>query len=174
MQEIKCGVPALNTEEYLGALIALAQAKEPTLFALQAKLPTQGRSDIPLAATAGMSVILKAYAAGGENELHAHLHEDHLFLVMQGTAEFFGSGNRSLGVLQHYQGILIPKGAYYRFEAGPGKSLVMLRIGAVPMLPDAAAAFARVDTKGRDMDGYSAENKEVPVLYEQEKWFPPR
>ncbi len=171
MPEIKLGTPAVNTEEYLQALVDLSQSEEPTVFTMTAKLPTQGRSDIPLGATGNMSVILKAYASGGENALHAHVREDHTFIILQGRATFYGIGNRTLAVLGRYQGILLPKGAYYRFEAGIEEQLVMLRVGAAEMFPDPVAAFARVDLDGNDLDGYAAENKEEPVRYDQEKWF---
>ena len=43
-----------------------------------------------LAATRNMTVVLKTYAAGGENGLHAHTNEDHVFLILEGGATFYG------------------------------------------------------------------------------------
>src|SRR5262249_16293331 len=125
-------------------------------------------------ATDRMSVILKAYASGGENALHAHLNEDHAFFVLQGEATFYGENNRRLATLKKFQGILLPREALYRFEAGEGEPLVMLRVGTADLHPDPAQAFARVDEQGRDMDGYSTENKHVELRYDQEIWFPPK
>jgi hypothetical protein len=52
---------------------------KPTFFKLEAQLPKQGRTDAPLAASDKMWVVLKTYAADGENGLHAHPNEDHTF-----------------------------------------------------------------------------------------------
>ena len=52
---------------------------KPTFFTLEAQLPKQGRTDTPLAASDKMWVVLKTYAADGENGLHAHPNEDHTF-----------------------------------------------------------------------------------------------
>ena len=63
---------------------------KPAFFKLEAQLPQQGRTDTPLAASDKMWVVLKTYAADGENGLHAHPNEDHTFVVLQGEATFFG------------------------------------------------------------------------------------
>lgn len=172
MQDIALGQPALSMAEYVGALVTLAENKQLAPFRLTARLPTQGRADIPLAATDKLSVVLKAYASGGENALHAHVDEDHCFIVLQGSATFYGEGNRLVGTLEPFQGIMVPRGALYRFEAGTEESLVMLRVGTVDLFPDPVAAYARVDESGMDMDAYSAENKEVELRYDDERWFP--
>ena len=75
---------------------ALAKNTKPTLFKLKAQLLDQGRTDTVLAATDAMSVRLKVYAEGGENELHAHPHEDHFFVVLAGAAEFHGPGDETV------------------------------------------------------------------------------
>jgi quercetin dioxygenase-like cupin family protein len=61
---------------------------KPSFFKLEAQLPKQGRTDTPLAASEKMWVVLKTYAADGENGLHAHPNEDHTFVVLQGEATF--------------------------------------------------------------------------------------
>jgi mannose-6-phosphate isomerase-like protein (cupin superfamily) len=63
---------------------------KPAFFKLEAQLPQQGRTDTPLAASDKMGVVLKTYAADGENGLHAHPNEDHTFVVLQGEATFYG------------------------------------------------------------------------------------
>src|SRR5215469_14314881 len=42
----------------------------PSFFKLEAQLPQQGRTDTPLATSGKMWVLLKTYAADGENGLH--------------------------------------------------------------------------------------------------------
>jgi mannose-6-phosphate isomerase-like protein (cupin superfamily) len=160
--------PALNVEEYADRLKELAQESEPTLFALRAKLPTQGRADMPLAATETMSVILKAYASGGENEVHAHPYEDHTFIVLQGRARFFNH-EKELGTLERNQGIMLPRGAYYMFEAGTEEPLVMLRVGATTEA--GRDPNDRIDVDGAYFDAFTVENKEVELLYDNNAVF---
>ena len=88
----------------------------------------QGTSYDPLATAENLWVNIKCYASGGENALHAHEGEDHAFILLQGKATFtFGDG-RVETVGQH-QGVMIPKGVKYKFEADETENLVMLRVG---------------------------------------------
>ena len=43
-----------------------------------------------MAASDKMWVVLKIYAADGENGLHPHPNEDHTLVVLQGEAKFYG------------------------------------------------------------------------------------
>ena len=47
-----------------------------------------------MAASDKMWVVLKIYAADGENGLHPHPNEDHTFVVLQGEAKFYGRTTR--------------------------------------------------------------------------------
>ncbi len=171
MADIEIRKPSANMDDYLTSLVKLARCRSASTFKLRVNLPRQGRADVPIAATEHMSVVLKAYASGGENALHAHINEDHIFVVLQGTACFYGIDDQRLGELSQYEGIMLPRGTYYRFEAGDTKTLVMLRVGTAHLQPDPAEAFARVDTDGRDMDAYSRENKEIELI-QSDHWFP--
>ena len=92
---------------------------KPTMFRLHAQLLDQGRSNTVLAETDNMWATLKVYASGGENGLHTHPHEDHMFVVMQGSARFFGP-NEETADLVKYQGIMLPAGeAAARAEEAP-------------------------------------------------------
>lgn len=71
---------------------------------------------------------LKIYANGGENGLHAHVDEDHAFVVLQGQATFSDGDSNALAI-NRYEGVLVPKGALYRFESTGEENLVLLRIG---------------------------------------------
>ena len=62
---------------------------------MEAQLPQQGRTDTALAASEKMWVVLKTYAAHGENGLHAHPNEDHTFVVLQGEATFYGPNDET-------------------------------------------------------------------------------
>ncbi len=157
--------PVRSALEHRERLAALAQETEPTVFTMRAQLPTQGRTDTPLAATEQFTVVLKTYASGGENTLHAHPHEDHTFVVMQGAARFHGKDG-VIETLKKNQGILIPAEALYWFEAVSDEQLVMLRVGT--RLSGTDDGQARVSSSGKDMDPFTAENKQVDLVLSDE------
>lgn len=159
---------ANSTAEMRASIAAQAGAAGPSFFHLRAQLPRQGRTDTPMAATDRMWVVLKTYAADGENELHAHPNEDHVFLVLQGEADFHGPKGEHRRV-RKYDGVLIPRGTFYWFRAVGEEPLVMARVGAV--VNPAADALARIDQDGRPMDGYSATNKQVEPILAEGLWF---
>jgi mannose-6-phosphate isomerase-like protein (cupin superfamily) len=91
-------------------------------------LLAEGASFDALASTDNLWLSVKVYSSGGENALHAHAVEDHAFVVLKGRATFhFGDGSSCDAV--QYEGVLIPKGSLYRFDAGEDENLVLLRIG---------------------------------------------
>lgn len=159
--------PAASTAQWRQQMRDKAAVGGPSFLRLQAQLPLQGRTNIVLGATALMSVVLKTYASGGENELHAHPHEDHLFVVLQGSANFQGPQGEAR-VVGRNECVLLPRGTLYRFHVTGSEPLVMLRVGSVADPAD--DPLARVDPEGRPFDGYSGANHEVlPVLGEH--WF---
>ena len=145
-----------------------AQVKRgiPTFFKLEAQLPIQGRTNIPLAASESMWVVLKTYATGGENELHAHPHEDHTFVILQGAAKFYGP-NTEERIAHAGEGVLLPHGTFYWFHVTSTEPLVMLRIGAAAGEGD---RFGRVDIHGGVMQGDDPANKQVPLVL-SDHWY---
>jgi len=136
--------------------MAVETKVQPQLFRLRTQLMAQGRLDTNLAATDEMTVRMKCYAQGGENELHTHVAEDHMFVVLDGQARFFGQDGE-IGVLGPKEGILLPAGAYYRFESCGDRQLVMLRVGNGHGAP-------RINIHGQPMAGDSPENRtETPI-----------
>jgi mannose-6-phosphate isomerase-like protein (cupin superfamily) len=146
----------------------LAQTSGPSFFHLRARLPKQGRTNQVLGASKCMTVVLKTYASGGENELHAHANEDHLFVILQGRAVFHGPRGETREVARN-DCVLIPTGALYWFVSSGDEPLVMLRIGAV--VDSSKDVMARVDAQGQPFDGYSAENKELPLVLDEHRVF---
>ena len=118
---------------------------KPAFFKLEAQLPKQGRTDTPLAASDKMWVVLKTYAADGENGLHAHPNEDHTFVVMQGAATFYGPNNETRTISKN-EGVLLPHGTFYWFKATSEEPLVMVRIGAAAF--DAVDRHCRINPDG--------------------------
>lgn len=136
--------------------------KSPQLFRLKTQLLSKGRSDQLLAGTDLMSIRIKCYAQGGENALHAHTAEAHAFIVLDGAAKFFGKDGET-SVLTKNQGILLPKGSYYKFESCGDGPLVLLRVGAQKDRPK----VGRINPHGKPLPGGSPENKyEDGVLIE--------
>ena len=157
-----------STEERRKATERLPTKATPTFVHMQAQLPVQGRVDQMLAASSHMSVILKTYASGGENALHAHPNEDHVFLILQGGATFYGPRGETRKVAKN-DCVLIPSGALYWFAADEGgEALVMARIGAT--VDASKDVLARVDQDGAPCDAGSEANKEVPLILGND-WF---
>jgi quercetin dioxygenase-like cupin family protein len=149
-----------------------AQVKDgnkPSFFKLKAQLPKRGRTNVPLAASKNMWVVLKTYAQDGENELHAHPREDHTFLVLQGRASFRGPKGEEKAIGK-YEGVLLPRGTFYWFKAVGDEPLVMVRIGCASAETAPGFHRGRINIDGKPMAGDSAENKTVkPVMTDQ--WF---
>lgn len=137
------------------------------LFKLVAPLLDQGRSNTPLANTSNMWATLKVYASGGENGLHTHPNEDHMFIVMQGRARYYGPDG-VIGERGPLEGIMLPAGAYYWFEAIASEPLVLLRVGARAGAQDPGG---RLNIKGEAMPGDSKENKRTEVKVREGAFF---
>jgi mannose-6-phosphate isomerase-like protein (cupin superfamily) len=88
-----------------------------------------GRVNIDLAKEDVLWLSLKVNAEGGENAVHAHSREEHAFIVLEGEVTFFDKDGEGT-VLHKYEGIMIPKGAYYRYLNTGGENLFLLRVGA--------------------------------------------
>jgi mannose-6-phosphate isomerase-like protein (cupin superfamily) len=135
---------------------------KPELYRLRTPLMKQGRLDTVLSHTDHMQVRIKCYAQGGENEFHAHAAEDHTFVVLQGQARFWNPEGE-IGVLGRNEGIMLPRGAFYRFETCGDEPLVLLRVGA----KTGDADVPRFTVDGRPIPGHSAENRTVePIVQE--------
>lgn len=139
-----------------------------SFYKVCAQLLHQGRTDTVLAATDTLQLRLKVYASGGENGLHAHASEDHSFLVLQGRARFYDKDDHHTDI-GRYEGIMIPAGAYYRFEAISSEELILYRVGAKTGKSPGGAP--RVNASGGAMPGNSKENKRVPVIYKEGQFF---
>ncbi len=84
------------------------------VFSLKTPYMQQGRVTQLVAETPNLWIHTKVNAEGGENEIHKHLNEDHAFIVLEGQMSVFDEKGNEMEVKQH-QGVMIPKGAYYRY-----------------------------------------------------------
>lgn len=153
--------PVANYPQLIEQQIAMARSTSPAAFCVRAQMLSAGRSETVLAASPQLTLRLKVYASGGENTLHAHANEDHLFIVLQGTAEF-SDAHGSLGFFGANEGVLLPRGSVYRFMVSSTEPLVMLRVGS----PNEAALGmeGRVDTLGAAFDPAAQANMEPQFM----------
>ena len=160
--------PPANSEERISRQKDMAENSTPTVFQVKGPLLKQGRTTTPLAATEDLTIQLKIYASGGENELHAHPDEDHSFIVLQGTVRFYDQDGE-MGNLGPNEGIMLPRGCFYWFNATSEEPLVMIRVGT----PEAAKHKkpTRINIDGGPLPGGSIENKSVPVIYSEGEYF---
>ena len=160
--------PALTQKEMSDQLTTLSDKKTPHVFSLKGQLLDQGRTDSVLAATDNLTIRLKIYASGGENELHAHTSEDHSFMILQGSARFFGPDDEQIELGQ-YEGIMLPHGNLYKFFATSEEPLVMIRVGNpnIKIQPKPT----RIGKDGKELRGDSKENKTVPVVFKEGEFF---
>jgi len=159
--------PSVTFEEIVLAQLERAKNTQPAAFKVRAALLDQGRTDTVLAATNDLTVRLKVYASGGENELHAHANEDHVFILLQGQADFFNQDGL-MARLGKNEGLMIPRNALYKFFTTSEEPLVMLRIGSPN---DAAALHGRINKNGAFAHGDAKENKTVAVKFRPNSFF---
>jgi len=127
----------------------------------------------------------KVYSAGGENALHSHDIEDHLFFILQGKATFhFGDGSTTEAGT--FEGVMVPRGTRYRFHAHEELgNLVMLRVGAAPVkdssdlhpkfaIPNEALR-SRADSQGQYAAGDAPKNGTAsqPTVFKAGAFFAP-
>lgn len=125
-----------------------------------------GRTDTVVAKSDDMSARVKVYAEGGENATHTHLNEDHIFFVLQGQATFFLGRNADEQVkVNPMSGILLPKGAYYRFQSSGDENLVLFRVGSF------VGDSERVGPSGAPLPSRSNENNHVVGVPVEGKFF---
>ena len=104
-----------------------------------------------------------------KNELHAHPTEDHVFVILQGSARFYGPDGETQDVARN-QGFMMPKGVLYRFNAtSTDECLVMLRVGTPNFQKQ--DKDDRLGQDGQSLVGDSKENKQVPVIFKDGIFF---
>jgi mannose-6-phosphate isomerase-like protein (cupin superfamily) len=119
-----------ETEELRKRREAVIAASAPAhKFKLRTQLLKEGRTTDLISSTDNMRVHVKVYASGGENGLHNHTDEDHFHLVLQGSALFYGPRGEEVHC-GPWEGLMLPAGSFYRFNATSDEPLVLLRVGA--------------------------------------------
>lgn len=131
----------------------------PTPVSLKTGLLSKGMTVNRLCGGENSSVRVHCYSVGmGEKHgLHAHTEEEHLFVVLHGSA-VFSDLNGKLPTLQKNTGLWIPKGCFYEFFNPGPEPLVVLRFGAKQKGADESA---RIDPEGAPILGRSSQNPEL-------------
>ncbi|MBL23946.1 MAG: cupin [Rhodospirillaceae bacterium] len=155
-------------EQRMGKKSPLGGPGRPIIFKMKAQLLDDGRSIVPLAETENMWSWIKVYASGGENTLHAHTKEDHMFVILSGEAIFFGP-NGEEAKLGRNDGIMLPADTFYRFNACSEEPLVLLRVGSKAGDPEHPES--RVGIDGGPLPGGSKKNKWKPPVYREGAYY---
>lgn len=87
-----------------------------------------GRKSFLLALSPNVVSTVQVFEKGVRNQLHVHLTEDGYWLVLGGRARFHGEGGTVIAELGKYEGLLIPAGTRYWFEAISEEPLEILRV----------------------------------------------
>lgn len=147
------------------ALKAL-RAIRPALLDLKIPLLAAGMSRDLLCQGENSTFRIHCYSSGmGEaHGFHAHVEEEHLFIVLQGQA-IFSSLDGRLPPIEKNKGIWLPKGCFYEFINPGPDPLVVLRFGAHA---SGSQVSRRLDPEGEPIKGRSSANPELakPKLLE--------
>jgi mannose-6-phosphate isomerase-like protein (cupin superfamily) len=140
------------------------------LFSLKTPYMEQGRVTQLVAETPSMWIHTKVNAEGGENEIHKHLDEDHAFIVLEGQMSVFDEKGGEIEVKQ-YQGVMIPKGAYYRYHNTGDSNLVVIRVGAGVKGQQQGGQEMRLGADGKPLVSGTPENRNKPPIEMVGKFF---
>jgi mannose-6-phosphate isomerase-like protein (cupin superfamily) len=130
----------------------------PSLLSLKIPLLSMGMSKDLLCRGENSTFRIHCYSTGmGEKHgLHAHVEEEHVFVVLHGCAHFSDLDGK-LPVIGANEGIWIPKGCFYEFINPGPDPLVVLRFGA---LQEGANESKRIDPKGEKILGRASQDPE--------------
>jgi mannose-6-phosphate isomerase-like protein (cupin superfamily) len=142
-------------------------AVAPQIINLRTQLVSQGFTRILLAETDNSTFRIHCYGPkSGENGLHAHVDEDHVFVVLQGEAQFYDV-NGPLPVLRKHQALMLPKGCFYSFSNDAEEPLVMLRFGAM----EKNWKGGRLDPEGKPIPGRGNVPGAKPAVFIENAFF---
>ncbi|HVB05540.1 MAG TPA: cupin domain-containing protein [Acidimicrobiales bacterium] len=107
--------------------------------------PGQRGVEFELPGTEELTARVKVYIEGGENEMHSHPLEDHIFACLAGTATFHIERDDNTCEVSANEAVLLPRGTRYWFTNTGEGNLVMMRLGSGP------GARYRLDAAGKEM-----------------------
>lgn len=101
--------------------------------------------DRALPGTEDLTGRVKVYVSGGENKMHSHPKEDHVFYVLRGQATFHIEHDDNAVDVSANNAILLPRGTRYWFTNTGTGNLVLLRVGS------GRFASYRLDAEGNEI-----------------------
>ncbi len=75
-----------------------------------------------------VSLNVQIVTEGGENNLHYHTGGDNCWMVIRGSARFYGVGDKLIGEFGPNEGLVLPGGSRYSFEKVGNDDLEILQI----------------------------------------------
>lgn len=155
-------------ERLLGEIGFDPASKAPQTFTLRIPILEQGSDRAHMASTDRMWIFINTYGPdSGENQLHTHTNEDHVFIVLQGKARFSGP-NGETTELERNQGIMLPRCSLYTFRA-VGGPLILLRVGCV--VDPTQSPWLRETGTGESLLGNAKENGQIETVFKQGVFF---
>ncbi len=117
---------------------------EPQRFSYQRPDNDRAKNLTPLCQTDRLWADMQLVKEGGENKLHSHTVSDGFFMVIQGSARFYGEGDVLLAELGAQEGVVMPHGFKYWFESSGTEPLQLLHVAASdPNLKDVRVGSSR-------------------------------
>ena len=110
-----------------------ADTTSPYAFKFEVPEGDKARSIVWLCRTDKLLADVQVLRSGGETNLHAHPHLDGFWFVLSGRARFYGDKDL-IGDVGPNEGVLLPRGTKYWFEAVGPEPLQVLQI-EVPDTP---------------------------------------
>jgi mannose-6-phosphate isomerase-like protein (cupin superfamily) len=99
-------------------------------FEVRPQLLAKGKTTTHLARTDILAAQIQVVANGGETNLHAHKGEDAFWLILNGRARFYTTGDELVGEYGKHEGLVISRGMPYWFESASDEALVVARVTA--------------------------------------------
>jgi hypothetical protein len=96
--------------------------------------------------------------------------EDHVFVVLEGEAEFFGPKGEVRRVGRN-AGVFLPGTAYYSFKSVGDEPLVMLRVGCKTDPDREGGIMARVDLLNAPAPGTYKGQASVGTVLHDDRFF---
>jgi mannose-6-phosphate isomerase-like protein (cupin superfamily) len=90
--------------------------------------PDKPKKIVWLGKTDRLFATIQVITKGGETNLHSHTHLDGLWYVLKGRGRFYSDETTVAGDLGPGEGILIPRGVKYWFEAVGEEPLEILQV----------------------------------------------
>ena len=98
----------------------------------EVEVATGQKIHVKLAGTDSCRASVQVLYKGGDNNLHYHPNMDLIYMVLKGKVEFYGPGDKSLGVFGVHEGLKLPENSRYWFKSIGDEEAHLLQIAGYP------------------------------------------